>query len=228
MSKMYDKEYAKIWIENYESQKDTYRVKYIEPFLKKIIEKTPKNCKIIDVGCGWGTVVKFIKKDQEYSGRDIVPEFFKYIRLKNKRKNLDLKYGRLPKEINAPENYYDLAICSLVLHTVGDLQNSIHEIFKRVRKNRKVVIIMYNDSSEDLLRNKTFEKKYFESKSYIRGKLILPSKLKIDVEINIHNEKEIEKELKKYSQFEKNYLGEIFVVYNCTKNQSNRRGCRGD
>ena len=58
----YNKNYTEKWIKNYESKKDVYRVKYLEPYFKKLILNLPEKSKILDVGCGWGTIVSFFEK----------------------------------------------------------------------------------------------------------------------------------------------------------------------
>ena len=77
---MYNKKYAEAWIRNHESRKDNFRVEHFEPFIKKIINKTPDYSKILDVGCGWGTIIEFLKNTHEYCGIDKTKEFLDYIK----------------------------------------------------------------------------------------------------------------------------------------------------
>ena len=214
----YNKNYTEKWIKNYESKKDVYRVKYLEPYFKKLILNLPEKSKILDVGCGWGTIVSFLKKSHEYVGIDIAVEFFSYIKSKFKHKELILKYGKLPDEINALKKGFDLVICSMVLHTVRDLDKSIKALLSKMKTSGKVVLVDFNDSAEEMFRKSSFESIEKETKNYISGKVVLPSGIKVDAEVYFHKEVDFEKVLKKLGyDYTKKYIGPIFVTYEVYK-----------
>jgi ubiquinone/menaquinone biosynthesis C-methylase UbiE len=73
---MYDRLNAEIWIKNYESGGDTFRTEHLEPYFKKIVSSLPSNSKIIDIGCGWGTIASFLKNSHKYTGVDINTAYF--------------------------------------------------------------------------------------------------------------------------------------------------------
>lgn len=214
---MYDKKYVQSWIKNYESGKDIFRKKNLEPYLKKTISKLPVNTKILDVGCGWGTVAKFLKKTHIYSGVDIAVDFFDYIRKKFKHPNLTLKYGALPNKINFPDNSFNVVICSLTLHVVSDLKKSIKTLFSKVKQGGKVIIIDFPDESVQEIKDCMFDPIYKENERYIKGEAILRSGTKILTEVYLHKEKDREKEILKYGSFLKKKLGGPFIVYECVK-----------
>jgi ubiquinone/menaquinone biosynthesis C-methylase UbiE len=215
--RLYGKKYAKVWIDNYESRKDIYRVKYLEPYLKKFIKQTPSKSKILDVGCGWGTVDKFLKKSHEYSGIDLTKEFFKYINTKFKHENLKLKIGSLPNDVKFKDNYFDLVICSLVLHTVPNLDDSIKKLFSKSKIGGEVLIIDFNDETEKYIKKKGFDTVSVKKKGYMSGTYLLPSGIIFPAEVYFYNEKDYEKNIKKYATFKKKKVGPLFVAYECKR-----------
>ncbi|MFA5992794.1 MAG: class I SAM-dependent methyltransferase [Candidatus Pacearchaeota archaeon] len=212
-----DSETAKAWIKNYESKNDNYRVKYLEPYIKKVINKVHNNSKILDIGCGWGMVTKFIKPFQEYTGIDINKNFFRYILKNQSKKKIKLLEGKLPEKINVKDNYFNLVICSMTIHSTPKIKKDIQVLFKKAKKSGKVVIIDFKNSAEKILR-KTCVKKKKETKDYIKGIYTLPSGIEVYSETYFFKEKEYETEIKKYGKFKKVNVGPIFVAYECTKN----------
>jgi ubiquinone/menaquinone biosynthesis C-methylase UbiE len=208
---MYDKDYASTWIKNNESGKDVFRVKYLEPYLKKYLSKLDI-VSILDVGCGWGIVIKYLKSNQKYSGFDITEEFLDYIKEKYSNKKFNLKSGSLPNNIPYEEKF-DCVICSMVLHTVSNLRKSI-EVLKTKTKSR-LLIIEFNDEAKVPLKD-SFVKKEYEKEDVIEGIVKLPSGLEVDAEVFFYKEQDIENELTKNGfKFEKKYLGPLFVAYDC-------------
>ena len=107
---MYDKHYAEAWIADYESGKDVHRSRYIMPFLKKILLEAPERTKILDVGCGWGIAIPYIKKSDEYIGIDVTPDFFDYVKKLYSYPNVALQYGGLPDAIGLEGQLFDIII----------------------------------------------------------------------------------------------------------------------
>lgn len=209
------KQIANLWIKNYESKKDIFRTKYLEPYLKKIIQSLPKNSKILDVGCGWGMVANFIRKDQEYIGIDINKEFFPYILKNNKKKKIKLIWGKLPNKMKVKENYFDLVICSLVLHVLPNLNKSVNKIISKSK--HKIVIVDFNDTKAKITLLSGFPNIKKKTKRYIKGVTKLPSGIHVPAQVYFHKEEEYEKEIKKYAKFRKRKVGPIFISYEITK-----------
>ena len=129
---MYDEEYAKQWISNHLSRKDTFRTKYLEPTLRKEIQNLPAKSKILDIGCGWGTIIEFLKDSQEYVGVDPTKEFFPYIRSKFSRNKINLIVGKLPNKLRVAGKF-DFVICSLAIHCTKYLKDSVKTIFSKLK-----------------------------------------------------------------------------------------------
>lgn len=213
---MYDEEYAEKWIADYESHKDTFRVKYLEPIISEKIRSLPEKARILDIGCGWGMAAEFLKDQQEYTGVDPTKEFFPYIKAKYPNKKIKLISGKLPDEINAEGNF-DFVICSMAIHCTGELKESIRTIFSKVKKHGRVFIIDFNDSAEERLRTKTYIPVYEEDKFHIRGISTLPSGIKVESETFFHKENDFEKGFPEYGEFKKEYVGPLFVSYDIIK-----------
>jgi len=211
---IYDKKYALAWIENHESRRDSFRVKYLEPYLKGIIKKNLK-AQILDIGCGWGTIADFVEK-QEYLGIDINKHFFSYILLKNKNKKITLRKDQLPNINSVKNNKFDLVICSMVLHTTLNLKKAIKQIFSKLKDNGQVVIVDFNNDSEQKIREGFF-KKLKNTDKYSSGIYKLESGTQLKAEVYFHKEEEIEKEIVKYSKFKKKKLGPIFFSWECIR-----------
>src|SRR3989338_11674296 len=170
---MYDKNYAQSWIKAYESKKDWYRTDYLEPYLEDFVNKLPSKCNILDVGCGWGALVKFLKKDQKYTGVDPVGEFFPYIRENSTNRNIKLVEDGLPK-LSKIKGKYDCIICSMTLHTVEDLEKSMKSLNSLLSDNGTILIVDFNDASEKLLRS-SLKEVFISKKNHIRGMVEIAS-----------------------------------------------------
>jgi ubiquinone/menaquinone biosynthesis C-methylase UbiE len=211
---IYDEAYAKSWIENYETSNDVFRVKYLEPFLKKQIDSLPSTASILDVGCGWGTLVKFLKSSHHYYGIDPVPYFFKYIKTKFKNKNIILKKGNLPSSVGGDNKKFDFVVCSMVLHTTPFLKKSIKTIFSKINDKGQLLIIDFNNSSEKVLREEIYNPIIEQDNSHVKGISTLPSGVEVLSETYFHKEDEIEKIIKQLGgKFKKKKLGSLFVSY---------------
>lgn len=208
----YGKQYAEAWIKNDEGGEDISRTKYLEPALKEKINLLPENTKILDIGCGWGTVIKFLKEGHEYLGIDPAKEFFPYIKEKFPNKTLKFKTGKLPNDLDA-SNDFDFIICSMVLHCNPYLSESLKILFSKLKNNKKALIISFRDSAEEALRKEVYNPVIEEDKSHIKGIANLPSGIKIMGETFFYKEKEF----KKYGSFSKKYLGPFFVMYEVKK-----------
>lgn len=214
--KLYDKDYAKTWIDSYESGDDEFRVKYLQPYMKDRLSSVTDGM-VLDVGCGWGQALDYLGDRVQYYGTDIVPEFFDYIRDKHpESENIHLSHGGLPDGISAQDDTFDLAICSMVLHTIPDLDRSIKILCSKVKASGKAMIITFNDSSRDYLES-CFKRIDESTDDSLRGILVLPSKIAVKCEIYFHGEASYEQCLSKYGTYSKTILGPVFVAYEFTR-----------
>jgi 2-polyprenyl-3-methyl-5-hydroxy-6-metoxy-1,4-benzoquinol methylase len=207
---MYNDKYAAAWIKDHESGADINRKNFIIPHLKKAIDETKNDGSILDVGCGWGIAIPLLKRKQMYTGVDITPQFFEYIQKMNRNTNVELIEGNLPNNLNLRPDKYDLVISSMCLHTVYELRDSINNLVSKVNQDGKLTIIDFNNSAKDSILERIEGKKKWD---YCKGTFTLDSGCKVHAEAYFHGERKLEHELKKYGEFEKNYLGDLFVSY---------------
>ncbi len=213
---MYDKAYAQTWIENHESGKDTFRVEYLEPYFRDTFKDLGDNFKVLDVGCGWGSLLDFLKPNIFYHGVDITVDFFDYVKNKFPKRNLILNSGRLPDSVKVSDNSFDVCVCSQVLHTLSNLEKSIEILFSKLKYNGKLVVITFSDKSKEPLIG-SFNPIEKLDDVHVIGQAMLPSGLKVHAEVYFHKEKDYEKEFLKYDSFSKRELGPLFVAYECIK-----------
>ncbi len=208
------KDYSDKWIENFESGQDEYRIKYLNPFFKEQIDAVSPDANILDVGCGWGSLLQFVKKSQEYVGIDINSHFFDYIKKKFYRKNTILIEGSLPHNIDVSDKEFDLVFCSMVLHLTDYLLESIIVLLSKVKEDGRLVIIDFCDNAEELL-EKEYVEVYERRNNYIRGvTVLLPTQIRVENQTYFYKEKDFEKIFNdKQLNFDKKYIGDIFVAY---------------
>lgn len=136
-----------------------------------------KNNKILDFGCGDARYKKFIEENNEYIGVDSKTTGFE-----NSKKNADIYWDNqtLPLENES----FDIIICTEVFNQVDDIDNTINELKRVLKKGGKLFITMVfifgeHDIPYDFTRftsfgiKKIFEKKNFkvvEFKKLLKGK----------------------------------------------------------
>ncbi|MBS3147398.1 class I SAM-dependent methyltransferase [Candidatus Woesearchaeota archaeon] len=206
---MYDSTYADAWIRNHESGKEVFRENYLAPYLKQVFQ-APDVKTILDVGCGWGFALSFVRPDQQYRGIDPTQEFLDYIVAQSTHPRLSVSLGRLPDALDASDSHFDLTLCSLVLHTVPELTHSLVTLIAKTKPNGRVVVIDFCDSAEQALRTDVFRTVYGQDETRIAGIACLPSGVEVEAEVYFHKERDFEKVL---TNAKKSYLGPLFVAY---------------
>lgn len=115
----------------------TYDLRYCKSLLKDISKLIIEKGKILDVGCGEGRFIKIAQDNgwQVY-GQEISDEVANSI--KNKY-NLNVKAGNL-KELNYPDNYFDVILMLNVIEHLTDPLEYLREIY-RIMKNNGIIYI---------------------------------------------------------------------------------------
>jgi ubiquinone/menaquinone biosynthesis C-methylase UbiE len=124
--------------------------------------------------------------------------------------------GELPTDLPVEDNFYDLVLCSMVLHCIQDPSGSIKNIFSKAKPRGTVSLIDFRDSAERAVGG-GFINLEEENERYARGLYRLSDKVQLTAEVYFHKEAEIEKQLRKLGAFKKDYLGPLFVGYRATK-----------
>jgi 2-polyprenyl-3-methyl-5-hydroxy-6-metoxy-1,4-benzoquinol methylase len=118
------------------SKKWRYYPIYVEKmkFIKDFLNKLPKNCKILDVGCGEGLLVEeFSKKGYNIIGLDL---------------NYSSKYVKKGNLLKMPfkDDSFDLILCLDVLEhlSVSDQPIALAEIKRVLKKNGRFILAIPN------------------------------------------------------------------------------------
>ncbi len=91
-----------------------------------------KNKKLLDIGCGPGINIKFLKKNFECIGVEPDPDLLKAA-LKNTKNKI--QSGYLPNNLPKFENKFDLILLLDVLEHVSEDKKSLQSIKKLLTKN---------------------------------------------------------------------------------------------
>jgi SAM-dependent methyltransferase len=209
---MYDKQYAEKWIKHAESGDEYFRTIHLTPFIRKVVESADDSARILDIGCGWGEAIGHLKPRQQYCGTDRVARFFSYIRQEYAGRKMDLVKGNLPFNVPFDSGTFDLVLCTMVLHCVEELEDSIDTLFFKARKGGEVVIADFRDKAEPHVRG-AFLRVDESSSNHISGLYPVSPRVSIDAEAYFHKENQFEQAIKKHGGFKKKYLGPLFVGY---------------
>jgi len=96
---------------NFMHYPDDYRQEF--PVISKLV---PDGSKVIDLGCGNGTLISFLKKERNASvkGIELAPSGVKMC----KKKKLDVVQGRIDERLSFKDNSFDYAICNVTIQMV--------------------------------------------------------------------------------------------------------------
>ena len=204
--------YFRKWVENIKSQRDIPRTTIIAPYLKQCTKDLEENCSILDIGCGWGEVIKELKLSHNYTGIDSNIHLLKYTRRLYSSQKVHLINVKYP-HVELKQKY-DCIFLSMVLHYIPDIEKALKKTVSSADKNSIINIITFSDKSQHYLKG-SFTKITKETELFIRGNIKLPSSIILNNQtIYFHKERCIEKILsKKNRNIQKKYLGNLFVAY---------------
>jgi len=150
MDKEVSKFYHKIQFPGHYTQKEI--MKKSEDFLLADwipLRYLPFKGKILEVGCGSGYtthVIATLRRDIEITGIDFSKcslEFAENFTKQNNYHNTKFQLADL-REINLPENYYDMIICSGVLHHIENPRPIFTNLCKLVKKDGVIIVGLYH------------------------------------------------------------------------------------
>lgn len=149
----------KFWFssaENYSKKGFEINLEGTHPSIIKKIKKHNFN-KILDYGCGDGSLLYNLGDKYEYSIYDISKEMLRLA--EDKLKNFKLNTYKHPKDI--PLNYYDAVILSMVLICV-ESKKEFNFILKKIKECKKKEGILYIANPHSCFRNISFSSYYTE------------------------------------------------------------------
>jgi len=234
---IYNKRYARQWMEYEKSGQDVLRQKFLYPYLQQAIEEavlpmTPSRTwdirigkqshpTLLDIGCGWGGLLDYINEEVVYVGIDPIKSFIAFIWDNYSDRRMGALEGNLPDNIWPDKPYdpaplFDIVVCSMALHCVSDLETSVNALFSKAKNGGKVIIAEFNDQAPPIIR-KTFLRIDKDTGNYIKGRYNLSNRVSIIAEAYFHGEEQIEKAIRAHSDFRKTLVGPMFVGYEAEK-----------
>jgi SAM-dependent methyltransferase len=222
----YDDAYAQAWLAFAESGKDTPRLEHIVPYIAGVFQGLPREglsrpASVLDVGCGWGMALDILmeqRPDASYVGIDATPALLEYAKKKAERNYEHYQtlfvQGSLPHAVGFEDNYFDLVLCSMTLHCVGEVDQAVAALFRKSKE--RVVIVDFADAAEKLLRA-SFEPGYVDNGHYLSGIYNLALGIQVHAEAFVRNEKKIARQIGYHADFAMTRLGDLFVAYDCVK-----------
>jgi len=120
---------------------------FLDEFLT--LSYLPFKGKLLEAGCGTGYtthVIANVRRDIEITGIDFSEgslEFALNFSKQNNYQNIKFKWMDLRK-IELNENYYDVIICSGVLHHIENPRPIFHNLCKLLKKNGIIIIGLYH------------------------------------------------------------------------------------
>lgn len=120
-----------------------------------------KGKKILDVGCGQGTISKILSEaGANVYGIDLSETSINYV--KKNYPEIKVKVGNALK-IDFPNNYFDIVVCIGVLHHTPDTRKGFEECVRITKPGGKILILLYTKYHYYPLVYKT-AKKLFKNK----------------------------------------------------------------
>lgn len=146
---------------------------FVPPPLKKFIDTLPKNSTIVDLGCGPGLVSKlFVDAGINYIGLDYSEKTIEVAKKINPGVRFQVKdFLNLDFESNSIDAY--IAIASLYHLTKNDFVKVLHNLFRTLKVNGKLYLVMKKGNGEYLKRDIRYKKgnkfvTYYSKKELLR------------------------------------------------------------
>ncbi len=111
---------------------------FLKPFYNKVIPLIKKEAKgkVLDVGCGTGTIAIELVNNNKITGIDISENMIKIARSKNNKVKFIVKDA---EKLDLKEKF-NLIYSTLVLHHVN-AEVVVENIYKRLKKNGRLIIV---------------------------------------------------------------------------------------
>ncbi len=114
--------------------------KYNEIKLEKLRRFFPKNQKVLDYGCGDGTVTEILSKENTAIGVDISKMAIEICR----KKGLDCRQIDVGKKLDFAGNYFDRIFCLETIEHVFDTEALLKEFRRLLKKNGTLIVTTPN------------------------------------------------------------------------------------
>jgi len=149
---------------NFMHYPDDYRQEF--PVILRFI---PPGSKVIDLGCGNGTLLSYLKKERNASvkGIELTPSGVKVCR----KKKLDVIQGRIDEHLPLKDNSFDYAICNVTIQMIMYPEILLNEM-KRIDRFQIVSFpnfAFYRNRIQLMLRGKMPTHMLFDYKWYNTG-----------------------------------------------------------
>jgi len=150
MEHVVSKFYHKIQFPGHYTQKEVVEKSedfFLDEFMK--LSFLPFKGKLLEAGCGTGYtthVISNIRRDIKIKAVDFSKgslEFAKNFSTENNYQKINFEHMDL-RDIKLNENYYDMVICSGVLHHIENPRPIFHNLCKLLKKNGTIVIGLYH------------------------------------------------------------------------------------
>jgi len=139
------------------------------PDYKYIIELVEENSKVIDLGCGNGSLIKLLKENKNCNVKGIeISDSGVQI---SRSKGLDVNKGRIDEKLPFSENEFDYSICHVTIQMLMYPETLIREM-KRISKYQIISFpnfAFYKNRLDLLFKGKMPEKMLFGYKWYNYG-----------------------------------------------------------
>jgi len=139
------------------------------PDYKYIIELVEENSKVIDLGCGNGSLIKLLKENKNCNVKGIeISDSGVQI---SRSKGLDVNKGRIDEKLPFSENEFDYSICHVTIQMLMYPETLIREM-KRISKYQIISFpnfAFYKNRLDLLFKGKMPEKMLFGYKWYNTG-----------------------------------------------------------
>ncbi|HHT18062.1 MAG: methyltransferase domain-containing protein [Euryarchaeota archaeon] len=151
--------------------------------IKSLLPSNKSLGKVLDVGCGDGTILYMLQKDYEIEpyGIDISINAMN----KAKERGIKTKISNLNQEIPFPENYFNTILCTDVLEHLFSPENALQEIY---RVSKEDALIIFSIPNFGHLKNRI---------QFLLGKNITEPPFQVKSHIRFWNQKSFVKLLKK-------------------------------